>query len=296
MATEWYWIENGEEKGPVPFRDLVLLVQKCILNEDDLVRPHHSNTWEKAHHVVGLFYMARRVAMPHGGASVPSSSTPANEQALTGFDCGGQGSAAITEYAGRPPFTHHNASPDDLHELVEIAGRSPQVPNSFANVVSEAVEDWDKRHAFLSEVTDVGKPFFPMRSMLWRPFAWGGWVIAEIVGTLVEQVFSNVKLLRVGPVLQRLERLISRQSLSSWFRAGCALIAGVATGWSVVGWARHETMRYPNADWSSAGWSVFPLFGPCSSLEYYLMLGEVMAAAATVGFFAAICLEKATDA
>ena len=60
MASEWYHQASGEETGPVPFAELVQLVQDETLEESSLVRRSDSDKWQRADSVVGLYHMARR--------------------------------------------------------------------------------------------------------------------------------------------------------------------------------------------------------------------------------------------
>lgn len=61
MATQWYYLQNDLELGPIPYSDLIELVHGEIIQEDDLVRPDWQDEWQRADSVVGLFYMARRL-------------------------------------------------------------------------------------------------------------------------------------------------------------------------------------------------------------------------------------------
>jgi hypothetical protein len=66
MATQWYWRDGEQTKGPVSFQELAGMVRDLCLNEDDLVRPSYSKEtdWQTTDSVVGLYHMAERVPVP----------------------------------------------------------------------------------------------------------------------------------------------------------------------------------------------------------------------------------------
>ena len=53
---EWYYVENGERKGPVPDEELLRLARERVLTPDDLVwHAELGEQWQKASVVPGLF-------------------------------------------------------------------------------------------------------------------------------------------------------------------------------------------------------------------------------------------------
>jgi hypothetical protein len=62
MAVFWYCQRPDGEVGPVTFRTLVQMVGNQELRESDLVCAHFDRRWRRADEVVGLFYVACRMA------------------------------------------------------------------------------------------------------------------------------------------------------------------------------------------------------------------------------------------
>ena len=62
MPSQWYFRLDTEELGPISYHELIDLVCKGTVREDDYVRREWPADWQRADSVVGLFYMARRRA------------------------------------------------------------------------------------------------------------------------------------------------------------------------------------------------------------------------------------------
>ncbi|QDV50452.1 DUF4339 domain-containing protein [Gimesia fumaroli] len=60
MASDWYFKQGDQERGPFTFRDLVEMVREEKLSPETPVRPHYLDEWQRADAIVGLFHMARR--------------------------------------------------------------------------------------------------------------------------------------------------------------------------------------------------------------------------------------------
>lgn len=98
MATQWYFQWNGEESGPVTFRELVERVRSGAMLEADLVRPSWIGDWQRADSVVGLFHMARRSA---DELSWPDEA-PVTARDTASFEAPQNDSAAPVEASRRP--------------------------------------------------------------------------------------------------------------------------------------------------------------------------------------------------
>ncbi|WP_339731980.1 DUF4339 domain-containing protein [uncultured Gimesia sp.] len=75
MASDWYYKQDDQERGPYAFRDLVEMVREDKLSPETPVRPHYLNEWQRADAIVGLFHMARRdpATLPPVESSVSES-------------------------------------------------------------------------------------------------------------------------------------------------------------------------------------------------------------------------------
>ena len=62
--SEWYYLRDGQQHGPVPGSELKLLVDKGELKKDDLVWREGLEQWTPAAHIGGLFAVA-------GGPTTP---------------------------------------------------------------------------------------------------------------------------------------------------------------------------------------------------------------------------------
>src|SRR6266478_2157171 len=91
MATQWYYLGAGEERGPVAFRELIELVRSGTVTETDLVRSSWMADWQRAYSVVGLFHMAGRSPEELAQANAPPmesivAEAPADVAALDADD------------------------------------------------------------------------------------------------------------------------------------------------------------------------------------------------------------------
>lgn len=308
MATDWYWLEQNEEKGPVTFRDLALMVQEHVLNEDDLVRPHYARDWEKAYRVVGLFYMAKRVAVPLPEEPAPDPVAPSrieNSPARTErWSTWESAQDSVLEYGSAPEGSSSTEKTGFVSEADSLCGAPSVLGDSefesgeecgFTAVIGEAAEEWDRRHA--RPIATEAEPRQPstLPALVLAPVARIGAILMMLAGGLLEGLLRAGKVIGIGALCRLLDRVASRQVLAWWFRGGCAVASAAAAGWGVRIWSYYETLRYPNPEWIAAGKTAFPFFGACLPVEYTFMLVDVVVASAILGFFAAVCLEKLAD-
>lgn len=158
MATQWYWLEQDSERGPVSFQDLVAMIRDCSLDEDDLVRPHYSDEWQKTDTVVGLFSMAKRTPRPKPErlscpieTELPGSNEEAAPSTIYALEKVARDISSLsfqdsTTMAGGETSnglvskTQSGLDPD--LETLDLANGS----GSISTVIDEAAAAWDERH------------------------------------------------------------------------------------------------------------------------------------------------------
>src|SRR5262249_51361034 len=69
MATQWFYTERGEQRGPVGFEDLKSRAERGSLRADDLVGGEGMPQWKPASQVDGLFASPRPAPPPLPGQS-----------------------------------------------------------------------------------------------------------------------------------------------------------------------------------------------------------------------------------
>jgi hypothetical protein len=79
MASQWHYVINGEQKGPVRSRELLELAQSGELKPDDLVWKQGQKDWKPAHKVKGLFVEAEEEASPSPPQDEPKLGEAAKE-------------------------------------------------------------------------------------------------------------------------------------------------------------------------------------------------------------------------
>ena len=86
MPTQWLIQRDGEEIGPLSFDELAQRVSDGLVGKKTLVRPDHSETWQRAESVVDFAYLARRSPMVESKSrdsdqtSQPQTLPPAESQ------------------------------------------------------------------------------------------------------------------------------------------------------------------------------------------------------------------------
>lgn len=308
MATNWYWRQGEQEEGPVSFRELALMVRDRVLNEDNLVRPDYSKEWQTADLVVGLFYMAGRVA-----ALREAQQAPAAEESVAAIDACEEvdvlaESRVTTDTADvqQPlPWTEKDYT---LHAFnVSVEGVAPPDPDDsnlpapsdgrLAAAIEEATYAWDLRHPAPMEQEPPTQPARESRFVmfvvapLYRVITRLGNLAASLVGVCLRlgQVAG------LGALCLWIERVVSRRTLTTGFRYASSISAAVLTGWIVSIWSDYETIRYPDPAWIEAGKRVFPLVGPCSPLEYYFLLFDLLVVVGVAAYFGAKLVEQLAD-
>ena len=186
MATEWYWMRQDEEQGPVSFRELAMLVQQRVVNELDLVRTGGlSQKWEKAYRVPGLFYMAQRVAEPPPETICPDPPDFAEATALESIpwdECESVQGSGVELYSGAEDGAATNwvnivdemAASRELRTGSDEFESPPESNGEIATAITAATEDWDRRHAAPLVTEGESHLVGPRYSVFMAPFVWCG--------------------------------------------------------------------------------------------------------------------------
>jgi hypothetical protein len=328
MATQWFWREGDEERGPVSFRELARMVGEHLLDEDDFVRPEYSRTWQSTDSVVGLYHMAgkplpiRSDAEPASPHSVPeetlSATAPLDHHSDSIQDSEhpgvipGTSTPRLTWWGSRRPISATRTTVPGMIDdpsgmeatpepsiggppTINDASSTPAPDGQIALAIDAAVEAWDERHAeTVPDVPEVSRSSWFASGV--RPLVVVASVIANVLGILLEGVLRTGQFVGVGAACRWLDRVINQEVMSWGFRAGCSMTTATVVAWGLVSWSRQETLRFPDAEMMAAGKTLLPFVGPCSPIESLLILVEVMAVSAVVGYFMAIWLESLTDA
>ncbi|MCA9014427.1 MAG: DUF4339 domain-containing protein [Planctomycetaceae bacterium] len=85
MASDWYYKQDDQERGPYTFLELVEMVREEKLFPETPVRPHYLNEWQRADAIIGLFVMARRDPATLPSAQAESDAASADEIDLDSF-------------------------------------------------------------------------------------------------------------------------------------------------------------------------------------------------------------------
>ncbi len=307
MATNWYWLEREQEKGPVSFRELALMVREHVLNEDDLVRPNYSQEWQSADHVIGLFYMAQRIAIPRleepPAESVTNSGISTTEsrgtQSLGGMNLLAE-VAHMSVTRGLERTENDEALVADEEELQPPADFNssgtgdecvPVADGEIAIAIGVAADEWDRRHASLEQVEKPLRGWSLTMAPVIAPLYRCVLAFGAAVSALIDVCFGIGKMAGLGAICRGLDRIASRQTLVWCFRIGCSAVFAGTTAWAVTSWSHYNTFTYPNPEWIAAGKTVFPLFGPCRPVEYNFLLFDLMLVSAAVGYVGASLLE-----
>lgn len=304
MATNWYWLEQSQERGPVSFHELALMVQDHLLNEDDFVRPDYSPDWQYADQAVGLFYMAKRVARPR---PEPTVETPAevvlfdDSHETDAFD-DELNDAPVEERAEfqtagdrRVTLPTDNALMADGSNVDDVDVAPLAENGEIAIAIADATEEWDRRHAnpipAMEPVSDRPSPF----RAIGAPILWLATGAESLLQVLISACFRLGAMVGIGVLCQAVDRMASRQTLTHWFRFGAAVASAALAWWGITNWSEYVMMRYPNPEWMASGRTAFPLLGPCRPWEYNFLLFDVMLATAAAGYFGARWMESMAD-
>lgn len=259
MATEWYWLTQNQEKGPVSFRELAQMVQEHVLNEDDLIRPHYSREWQTADRIVGLFYMARRIPREW----------PEPEESGDEFV-----SARVDEKLG--PQVPEMAAGDEL----EAWFREQLAATPVRGIVGAGEEVDGQPDSF--QVSSDGS--LPRGDS-------GSWQSA--VDAAVSRFDGRHN--RQKTCRKSLSERVSAATLRTVFRLGLSLVAMNATILAILSWSAAEAQRHPDQRTLAHQIRQFPGWGPSSPGEFNFLLVDAAVIAAVAGYGGARALEAMTD-
>lgn len=294
------------------------MVRDHVLSEDDLVRPQYSKEWQTADSVVGLFNMAQRVPAPRAEvAPIESQSCPAfgTDLSLENVQFGRSYTLDEVNHklVSAKPFDleAEECFADVSSDLVDqidpgIEVGESQAGSEMADAIAVAAKDWDRRHIGPVEVADQPNQmkqstglFHWILLLFWRTTVGMLSMIKVAVNPLMTLVSSGLRALsrslRLHVLCRLLERVAARQTLSWWFRIGCALSVGGLVAYAIISWSVYEDLKYPDVQRLALGKRVFPLFGPCLPVEFTFMLTDAILAGGILGYFGARGLESLAE-
>jgi hypothetical protein len=318
MATQWYFQSGGEERGPVPFRQLMGLVQAGSLTESDLVRSSWKTEWQPANSVVGLFYMAGRSAEELARLSAASDAEPAAESAAAGSSdevaIQGDGETADDRAAWMERLDEitvfREAKPGDDpgvdRRVAERLGDKPRPAEVSGSAGDQLIVEADVSTAV------VGGPRAPMIAMSTAvttsraESAWSSSVDSALVAVDARQAGAGeitspgrvVRLLdRIGRIVPRSDR--AKAQLRIGFRIVCAIICAALVANAVENYSRREDLRFPDykppPGYKAIGRYYFPVVGKCKRRNYLYLISGLTLATAAGAYFAAAWLESRAD-
>src|SRR5262245_1159382 len=95
MATQWFYTERGEQRGPIGFEELKARADQGSLRPEDLVWGEGMPQWKPAAHVEGLFESPRTAPPPLPGQS-------ADGPPYESWDAGYRAASTNSDFAGAP--------------------------------------------------------------------------------------------------------------------------------------------------------------------------------------------------
>ncbi|MEZ6132685.1 MAG: DUF4339 domain-containing protein [Planctomycetaceae bacterium] len=143
MATQWYWLEHAEERGPVSFRELALMIRDERLSEDNSVREESSAEWQKADTVAGLYPTARRLQDESSEPHLECPPSHSSEVPLVA-----ETSEESARYYSLEEVGHEVPRADFLRDRDLPAFQNDgagTLETSVADVINEATAAWDER-------------------------------------------------------------------------------------------------------------------------------------------------------
>lgn len=312
MATSWYLKSFEDEFGPISFSELVELVRNGTVVEDDLLRPAQGDQFQRAHSVIGLFYMARRP--PANSASAPSSAEPsAVDQSA---------SAGTTDVVSSPPG---DSRPEWLLRLLEardsqLSGHaagscmsnSEDVPNEHSNADMEpqevAADTWPDETTTEFESNNDSTFHEVDRSLDSMVTSSGGdWSRAvddALEATDHRHSKGNVRSRwrglssLIGYGTHFCSRIVERfgggtRLMGLVYRVLAGVICANLTAYWIMSWSSHEALRFPSR--TSVSVHAFPLIGPCTDQEYLFWLFDAAIGAGFLAYWAASVLVAKTE-
>ncbi|MBS0201414.1 MAG: DUF4339 domain-containing protein [Planctomycetes bacterium] len=258
MATQWYWREGETELGPISFPELTEMIRQHTLNEDDLVRPHYSKTWQTTDTVVGLYYMANRTPIPRAvvaeddpaGVTHPDDVTPAGR------------AYRLDDVTHNTPSSH-GATPSATAEsdFGEILAAAPVLDgDEGVEIGSVANFTHDDSDGVLGNRTATGE--------------WDSVLQAAVEHVDARSDAADVR--SKGNWLDRIARLYQLAGNSGVMQQGFRLsvAAGCAWGFSmwVTNWSNQQALRFPPRNPQEQQLRFFPVIGACYTEDYWMLL------------------------
>lgn len=321
MATQWYWREQGNEKGPVTFKELIAMVQDRALNEEDEVRDQYSTSWQSAESVVGLFYMARRLPVERqesprvesdGAQGEIVGPAPGELQTLHFYRL-----AEVERVNTTPPPSDQNSTTPSItnHECITLASAQEEityasdgtpVASGLAEAIEAATEEWDRRHIGatagpipLTGAQQSAEIVGSSIAIPWRVLVGCGDVFRTVCRPFLAAIsiisIAICQWMRLRTLCCLLERIASRQTLTWWFRSCFAALTAGVVAYGVVSFSSYAEMRFPESRQENRGNKYVPFYGRCSSADFYVIFTDAVVVAAVVGYFVARGLEAMAD-
>jgi hypothetical protein len=302
MATQWYYQEAGEERGPVPFRELVELVRAEAISETDLVRSSWKSEWQPAHSVVGLFHMAGRSA-----AELAQWNSPPTEPVVP---------EAPTEVAA--------PDPDDVVERPGWMTRiftttrnrqeiPPEIPGARAATAERSatknVNDAGPVPAAASNPVQEMRPefsaYYSRPDSATASDAWSSAVEEAVVRA--DQRAAGLSpsagrwrrfVRRAAHPLMAMRGMVESQWIRPAFRLFCAIVCANLVALALVEWSAEEDVRFPRPDTrlgQDSGEKYFPIVGRCGTGEFAFLVFDAMLVTGAAGYFAARWLDTRAE-
>ncbi|MES2791888.1 MAG: DUF4339 domain-containing protein [Planctomycetota bacterium] len=297
MTNQWYIHVDGDELGPISFKDLVDLVRAGVITEADLVRSFWKETNQRADSVVGLFYLSRQAPVeqvaPEGVLSPAVDCVAANDEP-SGLDSmkrpewlqrllelhASQQEIAASRQAAAEGMTAATLSGGQELELPQISESEPDssgqqfLDNSAGpddHIVEVSPTSWaETMAAALSQVDSRGTAKKQREAR--------NWVVIKRVRETFNSVFG------------------ASATLSNTFRIVCFVATASMVGVGVERWSSKELMRFPARSIQQQNQiRMFPWIGKCTYSEYTLLMMNLMLVSGVSAYGMACFLESRAD-
>lgn len=253
MAVQWCYKLDGEEYGPVSFKELVKLVRDGEVAVDDPVKADWQNQWQLAAEVVGLFHMAGRQDVLEKWEAEERELAQLREI---------EEAAQRDKERSQTEIPHPASEPDqdgwDLSELLpDVAEHHSDVfgpvSRDQTNIIRETSEISRNESLFTSAMRDADAAI-ENRSQIprkrWFLFNWS----------------TKRPVLRSSGQRARLPLLV---------QFGIPVLFANLAMAGILYWSRQEQQRFPRPEGSPVSMN-FPLRGECSEFEYQCWLAGTM--------------------